>query len=103
MRIWKYEIPMDKDITINMPKWAQILHIGMQNGVPCMWVEIPSDSFYTNSEVVYEDRNFTIIGTGWEFGRMEIGNAGIYVGTWQNPPFVWHLYEYAQEEFPYNG
>jgi hypothetical protein len=103
MKIWKYEIPMEKDITINMPKYAQILHIDSQGGIPCMWIEFPNASFYPSKEIEYEDRNFTIIGTGWEFGSAEIGNAGIYVDTWQSPPFVWHLYEYANEPYPYNG
>lgn len=103
MKIWKYKLSLEETFTINMPKYAQIIHIEVQGGVPSIWVEVPSDSFYQSKKIEYEDRDFAVIGTGWEFGSKEIGNAGVYIGSWLDGPFVWHLYEYANEEVPYHG
>jgi hypothetical protein len=103
MVIWKYEIIRDKSFVLNMPKYCQILHLEKQGDTPCLWVEVPSDSFYNSKKVEYEEREFVIIGTGWEFGVAEIGDAGYYVGTWLEGPYVWHLYEKCYEEYPYVG
>lgn len=101
MKIWKYELPKDTNFVLNMPKCCQILHLAKQGDTPCIWVEIPNEDFYQSGKVEFEEREFVIIGTGWEFGSREIGNAGMYVGTWLSGPFVWHLFEKYFDKSPY--
>jgi hypothetical protein len=66
---------------VAMPKYARILKVGMQNGVPCLWASVDPDA-------EREQREFSILGTGgivhdrWE-----------YIGTIFDRPYVWHVYE----------
>ncbi len=70
------------DITCN----AVILCVQMQNDVPTLWAEVKPKVF------VNEKRVFIVIGTGHD-----IPDHAKYVGTIQNPPFVWHIYERIKE------
>lgn len=79
--IWKYELSDITPIKIEMPSGAQIMTVAMNNGRPAVWALV-------DPAKPLETRTFKIIGTGWEMdGRLT------YVGTWQAPPFVWHLFE----------
>lgn len=85
--IWKFKIPHGIDcFAMNMPKNAKILSLQMQDGQPCFWALIPDTS------VMDEVRTFRVYGTG------EIIHQGNirYVGTFQFPPYVWHLFEETQ-------
>lgn len=64
-----------------LPAGAKVLHLGQQRGLPHIWVEVEETA-------AAEDRTFQVIGTG-----QEIPGGAVYIGTWQEPPFVWHLYE----------
>lgn len=76
--IFKY--PIDIYTTLFLPKNAKVLTVQMQDGNPYIWVEL-------DTSAKAEMRNFFIIGTG------QAVTGGIYVGTYQDPPHVWHLYE----------
>ena len=76
--IWKYQIGMAS--TLEVPKDAKLLAVQTQNEEPCLWFEVDP-----NNEK--EPRKFHVIGTGHEVR----GNK--YLGTFQSPPFVWHVYE----------
>ena len=85
--IYKYPYPhrapgLAVDFTI--PKDAIIRHVGVQAGVPTLWVECEP----TNDPEV---RTLTIIGTGQEV----VSEPWQYVGTSQcsSENFVWHWYE----------
>ena len=79
-RIWKYQIPIADDFRLKMPDGARILTVQIQEGGPCIWaVEDP--------EAVPRIYHFRIVGTGHEFST----EGWIYIGTFQSPPFVWHL------------
>jgi len=80
-QIWKYKV----ENVIEMPKEAEILSVQIQNGQmfnACIWVKV-------NPENELEKREFEVIGTGHSF---EDSNKQ-YIGTYQDGPFVWHLFE----------
>jgi phosphoribosylcarboxyaminoimidazole (NCAIR) mutase len=80
-QIWKYSL----ENVIEMPKGAEILTIDIQNGQMFnaqMWVKV-------NTENEMEKRMFEVIGTGQNFDDTNKK----YVGTYQDGPFVWHVFE----------
>lgn len=83
--IWKYPINHVKRQEIEIPSGSTVLCIQNQNGIACIWVEV----FHTDNPTVA--REFEIIGTGDEFEIID--KVRHYIGTWQEPPFVFHLYE----------
>ena len=84
--IWKY--PLQRALTtIFMPTEAKILTLQVQLGAgPCLWVAVDTDKPPTK-------RTFALVGTGHE-----LPEGTTYIGTWQEPPFVWHLFEASSEE-----
>ena len=79
--IWKYPLHLGVN-HLSMPQHARIVSIDQQPGIgPCAWAIV-------DPEMPPTERTFEVVGTGHPF------NADwIYVGSWQNPPFVWHLLE----------
>jgi len=77
-QIWKFRL----NNTIQMPMDAKILTVQMQDGEPNIWAMVD-----TQNEL--ESRTFTIVGTGNPFDDTDTK----YIGTFQEPPFVWHLFE----------
>ena len=80
--IWKYR---SQASPISMPKGAIPLHVGLQDGTAHMWVEVDPNAEMT-------DRHFYVAGTG----HPVIKPDDIYIGTWMDGSFVWHLYERPQ-------
>jgi hypothetical protein len=80
--IWKYEFSIiDGEQSAEMPKGADIVHVGNYAGVLCAWAVVaPSSAKVT--------RRFVVHGTGHP---IETGEQ--YLGTAQIGPFVWHLFE----------
>ena len=79
--IYKYEIGLGSKIDILLPSDAKVLLVEVQGMAPCVWVE-------HDLEKPKITRTFSIIGTGHE-----IPEEAAHVGSFQMPPFVWHLYE----------
>ena len=81
--IWKYPLPFPaEDAIILMHQGARILALQLQNDIPTLWVELdPALPLIT--------RHFRFYGTGHELSE----RRSAYVGTFQQPPFVWHVYE----------
>lgn len=80
-QIWKYSL----ENVIEMPKGAEILKVDIQNGQMFnaqMWVKV-------NTENEVEKRMFEVIGTGQNFDDTNRK----YIGTYQDGPFVWHVFE----------
>ncbi len=80
-QIWKYKV----ENIIEMPKEAEILSVQIQNGQmfnACIWAKV-------NPENELEKRQFVVIGTGHTFDDTNYE----YIGTYQDGPFVWHLFE----------
>ena len=80
-QIWKYSL----ENVIEMPKGAEILTVDIQNGQMFnaqMWVKV-------DTENEMEKRMFEVIGTGQNFDDTNRK----YIGTYQDGPFVWHVFE----------
>jgi hypothetical protein len=83
--IWKFPLPAMRAV-IDMPVGAQIVHVAKQGpgNDYCVWAIVESDN-------ATEKRLLAAIGTGHA-----IPLDGRYIGTWQDGPFWWHLFEPTQ-------
>lgn len=83
--IWKFPLPILDEPSIEMPRGARILSVGIQSGDAFVWA-IVNTALRTK-----ELRHFFIFGTGLpiESGVPE----GRFLGTIQQPPFAWHVFE----------
>lgn len=83
--IWKFPFPVQDDITIEMPAFAEILHVDVQNGVPTLWAIV-------DPQHVNDKRTFHLYGTGHEMhidtNEKHIGSFLMYDGS-----LVFHLFE----------
>jgi hypothetical protein len=80
-QIWKYKL--DGVISsIEIPLDGKVLTVQIQNEVPHIWVLV-------NPENQVETRGFRVVGTGHPFDDTD----SKYIGTFQDGPFVWHLFE----------
>lgn len=85
--IWKYPLEPLGISAILMPKGAKILCAQPQVSGPMIWALVEA-----TDEKELEMREFVVIGTGQPM-HDECGSKATYIGTWQDPPFVWHLFE----------
>ena len=83
--IYKYPFQFLREFTLQMPKGAKILHVGMQHGEPCIWALVDDGA-------KLEPRNFAIRGTGHLCAglRHEDHIATLPV---DNGTLIWHLFE----------
>jgi hypothetical protein len=94
--VWKFDVT--EPGPVSMPKGAQILHFGAQpsGGSP---TQLPVSRLYVwalvdpNAET--EERLFAVVGTGQEW-REDPTTGMRHVGSTQDGPFVWHLFEGIQ-------
>jgi len=84
--VWKFPLEITDVNVVIMPKGAKVLTVQMQNGTPTIWalVDIGVESV---------ERRFKLHGTGHNFN--DYGDYATYVGTFQDGPFVGHLFEFA--------
>ena len=85
-KVWKYPIPHAAFIEHSIPIGAEILYVGSQGGEGQMWVGVDPD----RPQVL---RTFALVGTGHDLPD----HAKAYVGSFQIPPYVWHLFEIVKE------
>jgi hypothetical protein len=86
--IWKYELDWPT-ATVYMPKGAQILRVGVQNGNIFVWAMHDAEVEET------EPRAFMTVGTGWEFDAKP---TAVYLGSVSIPEttigeLVFHIFE----------
>ncbi len=83
--IWKYEVCLEDEFTISMPKDAKILSVNTQNETSYLWAIVNTDN-------ELENRKFKLFGTGQpdlNFDNLEfIGTIICY-----NDRLVFHLFE----------
>lgn len=84
--IWKFPLAVMDRQRVMMPKGAELLTVQRQGDRACMWAIV-------NGEAEMETRIFDIYGTGNPMPELVMGDTRKYVGTFQAPPFVWHLFE----------
>ena len=80
--VYKYPVSLSVKFSFQIPQYAEVLSVGMQNGSPQMWVLLDPDA----RGII---RTFSIFGTGCEISHPNVE----YVGTFQNGDLVWHLFE----------
>lgn len=80
--IWKFVLPIQDTVEINLPSGSTPLHVAEQDGAVCLWVEVTLGA-------PNEFRKFLVRGTG----NPLTGDEGPYLGTAQVGMFVWHVYE----------
>jgi hypothetical protein len=88
--IWKFQVPVNDDIAVEMPKGAEILHIDAQEDVPCIWAMVdPTNDLHT--------RRFRMYGTGHP---MHVDEVETHVGSFMlyNGQLVFHVFEVALAE-----
>ena len=86
--VWRYALEFNPPITkIEVPVGAKPLFVGLQNGVPQLWMEI---NLANDMETERETRTFEFIGTGHNAPM-----NGKYLGTvlMYSDTLVLHLYE----------
>ncbi len=87
--IWEFEVYVSEYLQhIKMPKGATFLYVQEQDGQPLMW-------WMLNPSKEKEMRSFRIVGTGHPTIRAE---RDTHLGTFQQPPFAWHLFEVLDVE-----
>jgi hypothetical protein len=86
-QVWKFILPIEDEITIKMPKNAQILHLDVQEQVgPCIWA-------LCHTVASMEERKFFVVGTGH---AMPV-KAGRHIGSFQllDGRLIFHVFEEA--------
>lgn len=83
--IWKFRFEIISPLRISMPKGAEVLTAQDQDGTGCLWAIVEPEN-------ELESRYFEIFGTG-QFIYEDVAVQRKYVATFQQPPFVWHVFE----------
>lgn len=83
--IHKFPVPYGTHGNLRLPASAQVLTVQMQNGVPQLWAVVTADAPPSSHRGIF------IIGAGFELPA-ETGN---YIATFQDGPYVWHVFETA--------
>lgn len=81
--IWKFPLKLTDGQVLMIPEGAEILTVQLQNQQPYLWAVV-------NPEHETELRKFEIHGTGNPIAAFAERR---YVATFQQPPFVWHVFE----------
>ncbi len=83
--IWKYELSIDAKNHLNIPEDGKILHLKLQNGIPCLWILVEQEN-------LFEERKFLFYGTGMTISKIE---ELTYIGSVliQDETLVFHLFE----------
>ena len=84
MNIWKYELDIANEATLDMPEGAKVLTVQTQEGVCCIWAQVDASKPKVK-------RHFSVYGTGQPLPQ----NPGIYLGTFQlhGGQLVFHVFE----------
>lgn len=81
--IYKYPLSLRASSELTMPAPGRIVHVAMQAGDPYVWAIVWPDCGETIT------RKLRIIGTGHEYDPTGL----THIATFQQPPFVWHVFE----------
>jgi hypothetical protein len=92
--VWKYPLELGRAQRLLMPRDAVPLAVQMQGDVPTLWAMVDPTQPLAG-------RLFIIFGTGHNInlppGCKDVRTASIfglqYIGTFQQGPYVWHVFE----------
>ncbi len=82
--VWKFPLGRASIQDVQMPRDAQILHVGLQGGWLNVWAGV--DPVFRDDTV---PRRIQVVGTGHE----ELPDNVWHLGTVQQGPYVWHVFE----------
>jgi len=82
--VYKYDMPVSSDVTIEMPAGAQILRVAHFNGQSSVWalVDLKNDM---------QSYHFMVVGTGMVVND-ERFRGSKYIGSIIDGPFIWHVF-----------
>lgn len=85
MKVWKYDLPVADEQTLDLPEDAELLHVASQHGYADMvqlWARVEPTR-------AYERRQIVMRGTGHLLGEEP------YIGTvvTANGALVWHVFD----------
>lgn len=85
MLVYKYKLPTNGYVEIEMPRMAELLYVAEQNGDLCLWALVDPDAWTVM-------RRFRIAGTGHAMAPSECEH---YIGTvlMSGGLVVWHVFE----------
>jgi hypothetical protein len=97
--IWKFEFKIDDNVDIEMPEYAQILHVDVQlqrgrENVPVgqpQWNEIPCIWSRVDTERPMVKRRFFLTGTGHNLPDILLEHIGTF--KMDQDRLVFHLFE----------
>ena len=81
--VYKYEVTGTR---VKLPTGYRILCVGQQGPSIMVWALVPAGDAALNS---YTEVTFRVHGTGHHFD----GGGQTYLGTVEQGPFVWHVFE----------
>lgn len=90
--IWKFEIPVTDQVTIDVPEGAEFLrHVhAIDRTTLWLWAVVdPARPLVA--------RTIHILGTGHAHDMLGIPGGLHHIGSVVTPPFVWHVFDEAQE------
>lgn len=87
MKIFKYELQLEDEQLVPMPKGSLLLSVQDQRGKLCLWVLVNENNPQVNRMVF-------VIGTGNPIK----GNPGQYVASAQQGPYVWHVFDGGEKK-----
>ncbi len=86
--IWNFPLGDGSPQVIRMPVGAEILTVQVRGDRPYLWAIIKP----VPSSPKTEYRHFEVFGTGQDIHE-DMGIDRRYIGTFQQPPYVWHVFE----------
>lgn len=85
--IYKYTVPIAES-EVEMPQGAQILSAELAAPRQCIFVWAVVDT-----DAPLENRRLAVRGTG-----NPLDEVGAFIGTVQDPPYVWHVFEGVSDD-----
>jgi hypothetical protein len=82
--IWKFEINVTDEFTLEMPGEPVFLDVQMQSQRPVLWAIVQSDA-------PKKEHRFRVFGTGNPIPS-ELITSLQYINSFQESIFVWHLF-----------
>lgn len=78
-RVLKY--PLGHSTQLSLPDGWWVVRVALQNGLPFVWIE-------REREGEEHPVSLEVFATG-----QDIPECARWLGTWEDGPFIWHLYE----------
>jgi len=85
--VWKFDFEITDRFEIAMPKYAGVLHVGLQHDKPRMWALVDPHADKIT-------RKFRVFGTGHAIPDEELTFIGTFLSHGDN--LVWHIFEENQ-------